>query len=266
MLGKRVVSAAVMIPIVLAAVYLGGFYFLGVILLAALLAGYEYLKMMREKALTPSYLFGLLLIALLVLDAQWPQLGLLLWGVTLLPLALLIVEVFRGNAPGALVNWGLTIAGGVYIGLSLSHFVRLRAMDRGFLWLLLALLGTWICDTGAYFVGKGLGRHRFFPKVSPKKTLEGAIGGLISGVVAVVLLGYYMLGLGVGWGIVLGLLVVFGATFGDLAESVIKRQVGVKDSSNLIPGHGGMLDRIDSLLLAVPLVYYFASVITRLAS
>lgn len=266
MLGKRVVSAAVMIPIVLAAVYLGGFYFLGVILLVALLAGYEYLKMMREKALTPSYLFGLLLIALLVLDAQWPQLGLLLWGVTLIPLALLIVEVFRGNAPGALINWGLTIAGGVYIGLCLSHFVRLRAMDRGFLWLLLALLGTWICDTGAYFVGKGLGRHRFFPKISPKKTLEGAIGGLVSGVVAVVLLGYYMLGLGVGWGVVLGLLVVFGATFGDLAESVIKRQVGVKDSSNLIPGHGGMLDRIDSLLLAVPLVYCFASVIMRLAS
>lgn len=263
MLRKRVISATVMAPIVLAAVYLGGFYFLSLVFLVALLAGYEYLKMLREKAFAPSYLLGLLLIALLIADAQWSQQGLLLWGMTFFPLALLVVEVFRGNMPGALVNWGLTIAGGAYIGLSLGHFVRLRAMDQGMQWLLLALLGTWICDTGAYFVGKGLGKRRFFPKISPKKTLEGAIGGLISGVVTVVLLGYYMLGLRIGWSFILGLLVVFGATFGDLAESVIKRQVGVKDSGSLIPGHGGMLDRVDSLLLVVPLVYFFASVVIR---
>ena len=261
MLRKRVISATIMVPVVLAAVYLGGFYFLSLVFLVALLAGYEYLRMMREKDFAPSYLCGLMLISLFIADAQWPQWGLLLWGMTLFPLALLILEVFRGNRPGALLNWGLAVAGGAYIGLSLSHFVRLRAMDRGMYWLLLALLGTWICDTGAYFVGRGLGRHPFFPKISPKKTLEGAIGGGISGVVTVVLLGYYMLGLGIAWGIILGLLVVFGATFGDLAESVIKRQVGVKDSGTLIPGHGGMLDRIDSLLLVVPLVYFFANVI-----
>ncbi|GAG19092.1 unnamed protein product, partial [marine sediment metagenome] len=84
-------------------------------------------------------------------------------------------------------------------------------------------------------------------------------GGFVSGLVATVLLGRFLLDLAVGWGIVLGVLLVLAATFGDLAESVIKRQVGVKDSSNLIPGHGGMLDRVDSLLFVAPIVYYFAS-------
>lgn len=253
-----------MLPIVLTAAYLGGPYFFSLVLLVALLAGYEYLKLMRAKALAPSYLFGLSFIALLIADAQWPHLHLLLWGTTFFPLALLIVEVLRGNAPGAMLNWALTIAGGTYIGLSLSHFVRLRAMERGLPWLLVALVGTWICDTGAYFVGKGLGKHRFFPKISPKKTLEGAIGGAISGIVTVILLGYYTLGLSIGWSAILGLLVVFGATFGDLAESVIKRQVGAKDSGTLIPGHGGVLDRVDSLLLVVPLTYLFANAIMPL--
>lgn len=265
MLGKRIISAAVMIPIALVAVYLGGPCFFALILLVGMLAAYEYLRMMRQKGFAPSYVLGLALAALLVADAQWPGLGLLFWGLTFIPVGWLIVEVFRGNRPGALTDWALGLAGPAYIGLCLSHFVRLRAMDGGLEWLLLALLGTWICDSGAYFVGHGLGRHPFFPKVSPKKTLEGAIGGLVSGVAAVVLLGYYIFGLGVGWGLLLGLFVVFAATFGDLAESVIKRQVGVKDSSNLIPGHGGMLDRIDSLLLAVPVVYYFASAIMILA-
>jgi phosphatidate cytidylyltransferase len=165
--------------------------------------------------------------------------------------------VFRKNAPGSLSNWAFTIAGAVYIGFSSSHFVRLRLVGQGMSWVALALLSTWICDSGAYFVGCAVGKHKFFPKISPKKTWEGAIAGLFSGVIATVLLGYLLLDLGIGWGIILGMLLVLGATFGDLAESVIKRQVGVKDASELIPGHGGMLDRVDSLLFVVPLVFYF---------
>ena len=121
----------------------------------------------------------------------------------------------------------------------------------------LALLGTWITDTGAYFVGRTMGRHPFFPKISPKKTLEGAIGGWVAGVVTVMLLGAGWLDLSPPHGFALGTLLALGATFGDLAESVLKRQVDVKDSGNLIPGHGGMLDRIDSLLFVMPIVYYF---------
>ncbi|HUV95555.1 MAG TPA: phosphatidate cytidylyltransferase [Anaerolineae bacterium] len=260
MLGRRVLSSAILIPVVGAAVYVGGLWFLAVVALAGLLAGYEYLSMMRQSDLAPSFFFGLLLIALFVADAQWPSLDLLRWGLALVPLAALTVEVFYGNAQGSLANWALTIAGAIYIGFSISHFVRLRAVDRGMWWVAVALLGTWICDSGAYFVGRAAGKTPFFPQISPKKTWEGAAGGFVCGLAAAVLLGRFLLGLAVGWGIVLGVLLVFGATFGDLAESVIKRQVGVKDSSNLIPGHGGMLDRVDSLLFVAPIVYCFASV------
>jgi phosphatidate cytidylyltransferase len=140
--------------------------------------------------------------------------------------------------------------------------LRLRQLDDGLYWLMIALLCTWVCDTAAYAVGKLWGRHKFFPAVSPKKTWEGAVGGLIGGLLAAVGLGRWLVGLSVGWGLLLGLAIVGAATFGDLAESVIKRQVGVKDSGQLIPGHGGMLDRIDSLLFVVPVVYYFASIIS----
>ena len=259
MLGRRVLSSAILIPVVGAAVYAGGLCFSALVALAGLLAGYEYLTMMGHSDLAPSYFFGLLLIALFVADAQWPGLDLLRWGLALVPLAALTVEVFHGNAQGSLAKWALTIAGAVYIGFSISHFVRLRAVEEGMWWVVVALLGTWICDSGAYFVGRAVGKTAFFPRISPKKTWEGASGGFVSGLVATVLLGRFLLDLAVGWGMVLGVLLVLGATFGDLAESVIKRQVGVKDSSNLIPGHGGMLDRVDSLLFVAPIVYYFAS-------
>jgi len=253
---KRILSAVVLVPVVGVVVYLGGYVLFAVVLVAGLLAGYEYLQMMRTRDLAPSYVFTLGLIVFFMIDAQWPQWGLLPFGVLWLPLLALVAEIWHGNAPNSLVNWALTVAGGVYIGFSLSHFIRLRAIDDGMLWLALALVGTWIADSGAYFVGIRLGKHPFFPKISPKKTREGAVGELVSGTLAVVLLGYFFLDLPIGWGLILGVLLSLGATYGDLAESVIKRQIGVKDSGNLIPGHGGMLDRVDSLLFVVPIVYY----------
>jgi len=261
MLWQRVISGVILVPIVVAAVCSGGLALFALVVAVGLLAGVEYVRMVSGQKLTPVYLWGLLFIILLIADAQWPLLDLLSWSLVLVPLAALTLEVFRGNAPGSLGNWALTVAGALYIGLPINHVIRLRALDKGLDWLILALVGTWVCDTGAYFVGRTIGKRRFFPAISPKKTWEGAIGGLVTGVIAVVLLGWFTLGLGVGCGIVLGILVVLGATFGDLAESVIKRQVGAKDSGNLIPGHGGMLDRIDSLLFVVPIVYYFATVV-----
>ena len=265
MLGKRIASAAVLIPIVGLALYFGGYATMALTLLAGVLAGIEYLQLLKRAHLSPPYGLVLLLILLGIADAHWPGGKLFAWGLLALVLGGLGGEVFRNNAPGSLGRWAHAIAGGLYIGLPLSYVVRLRGLEQGLFWILVALLGTWICDTGAYLVGCSIGRRKLAPIISPKTTWEGAIGGLVFGVLAVLLLTRLLLSLPLWQGALLGVLLVAAATIGDLAESVIKRQVGVKDSGNLIPGHGGMLDRIDSLLFVIPLVYYFAIVIARVA-
>lgn len=265
MLATRLISAAILIPLVALAVYLGGYALLAAVALAAVLACWEYLALVQQRpGVAPWRPLALLATLLLVAEAQWPHLTALRALLVALPLVLLVREVFRANRPASLESWALGVAGPLYIGGALGHFLRLRALDHGLEWLALALLSTWICDTGAYFVGRAWGRRRFFPAISPKKTWEGALSGLLSGMAAVMALGWWWLDLPPWQGAILGVLLALAATFGDLAESVIKRQVGVKDSGRLIPGHGGMLDRVDSLLFVVPVVYYAARALVAL--
>jgi len=255
MLSTRVISAAILLPIAALVVYLGGWAMFGAMLLVGMLAAYEYVTMLRSKERRLSYVLTMAFAALLIADGQWSQLGLARWGLLAFPLGILVAEVFHGNRSGSLHDWATSVTGAIYVGYTLSFFVRLRALDQGIYWIIVAFVSTWVCDTGAYFVGSAIGKHKLCPKISPKKTWEGAIGGLISGVLTAILLSKWLLNVPMGWGILLGLAIVLAATFGDLAESVIKRQVNVKDSSHLIPGHGGMLDRVDSLLFVVPTVY-----------
>jgi phosphatidate cytidylyltransferase len=122
--------------------------------------------------------------------------------------------------------------------------------------MLLALFSAWACDSFAYVFGKALGKHSFFPQISPRKTWEGALAGWVGGTGTSLLIGW-VLGLSIFQALTLGLAISLAATFGDLVESMIKRHVGVKDSGSLLPGHGGILDRMDSLLFVVVVVYYF---------
>lgn len=269
MLRTRVVSAAVLIPLVGAAVYLGGPVLAAFVALVALLAGYEYLRVVLPRTSSTGWvaiLLSALALALLVgfvADAQWPQLRFRSWGLATTVLLPLLVQVFRGNEAGSLDAWALVVAGVLYVGFSLSHTIYLRALDRGLQWTAIALVGTWTNDTGAYLVGSHVGHRPFFPRISPKKTLEGAVGGVVLGTVGVAALAA-LVGLPLGWGrgALLGLAISVAATFGDLAESVVKRQLGVKDTGRLIPGHGGALDRVDSLLFVLPTVYYLALAFT----
>ena len=263
MLAKRVISAVILIPIVGIAAYQGGWVFFGLVAAASLIASYEYGQMLRSAGRASSTWPGLLLVAFLLVDAQWPARQLLPFVLTVASLGLLASQVFRSNAPRSLENWALCVAGGVYIGLAAGHFMRLRALAEGLEWLIVAVVATWVCDTGAYFVGRAVGRRKLAPLISPGKTWEGAWAGLVSGVLATVILAHLLLDLGLVESVPLGILIVAAATIGDLAESVIKRQVGAKDSSHLIPGHGGMLDRIDSLLFVVPVVYYYALALSK---
>jgi len=257
MLSRRLASAAVLIPIVGAAVYVGGAWLGALVLVAVGLATNELVSLLRQHDLHPSRVAALPLALLLVADGSWPELQLLEPVLVLFTLVPASIAVFQRNQPGSLESWAVLTAGALYVGYGASHVGRLRATPNGFAWLATALIGTWICDTAAYIVGMHLGKRRLAPKVSPKKSWEGTFGGLGGALLVSMLAGPLFLRIGIGSSVLLGVIIAAAATFGDLAESVIKRQVGVKDSSSLIPGHGGMLDRIDSLLFVVPLVYWY---------
>jgi phosphatidate cytidylyltransferase len=152
-----------------------------------------------------------------------------------------------------------TLAGVTYVGFLGSFIVLLRYIDfDGRSWVYLTVLSTFAVDTGSYFTGRAIGRHKLAPRISPKKTVEGLVGGYMAGFGAVVLLGYlFDLGVAPAKMSLLGLLLPGVAAVGDLAESAIKRLAGIKDASELIPGHGGVLDRLDSILFTFALVYLF---------
>jgi len=149
-----------------------------------------------------------------------------------------------------------SLMGTLYVGL-MCYFYLLRTLPDGWIWLIFMFAGTCACDTAAYFLGKAFGRRRIAPVLSPKKTLEGAIGGLLGSVLIAYLFAIIYPFLPVPKLLLLGLLLGVAAEAGDLLESALKRQAGLKDSSTLIPGHGGILDRFDSTLFTAPLVYYY---------
>jgi phosphatidate cytidylyltransferase len=190
---------------------------------------------------------------------SWAGLTLLLAAATVLGLGAM---VFLRDWKASLTRWALAIGGSLWLGLLLSFYASLYFRHQpdpgrhGF-WLLLAVFGAiWIGDTAAMLAGMRFGRHRFFPRISPKKTVEGAVAQLLGSALFFTITGA-LLGLGLGHSLLLGLLIGVVAQVGDLVESQVKRTAGVKDASQLIPGHGGILDRIDSLLPVGAVVYYY---------
>lgn len=258
MLSQRLATAAVGIPLIVAVVWFGGWLITGVVAVAVLIAVVEFAGG-RGVARQPMVLLNALAVALLPVAAH-EGFDYLLGGVVLailLPTALLART--RDPREGVEV-WLWAIGPALYIGLLASHFVLLRGLPDGREWVFFVLLAVWAADTGAYAVGRSFGAraHKLAPAISPGKTWEGAAGGAVTGFIIVVLLDLILgLELSVADTIALGLIVPQVALVGDLAESAIKRSMGVKDSSGLIPGHGGIADRLDSLLFAAPVVYYY---------
>ncbi len=153
-------------------------------------------------------------------------------------------------------SWMAATSVVVLMGWLGSHFFRLRGLPENAIeWTSLAMLSTWIADSGAYVFGKTMGKHKLAPRLSPNKTIEGYIGGIVSGTIFTVLIGY-LIDLSFSLVLVTGLLISIVSPLGDLGVSLLKRTVGVKDSGNLLPGHGGAFDRVDSLIWSVTLVYY----------
>lgn len=269
-LGQRIITALIAIPVVLAIVWLGGWWAFAAATIVVILGAYELHRMMLHEGYHPLILISLALSVLFLVAAMLPQLRLLLLesGLVIALLVTFPLLFFRKKLEGAMVDWSLTLAIAIYLGWPLSLFPLLRGfqvgISPGFWWVLTVLLGVWGFDTGAFFTGHFIGRHKLAPNISPAKTWEGVIGGMILSITAALL--FTTLPLGVPWylAILLGILIGVAATLGDLAESLIKRQTHVKDSGQIMPGHGGILDRIDSMLFAVIVVYIFAQLIGKL--
>jgi phosphatidate cytidylyltransferase len=264
-LKKRVITALWGVPLVLLAIWFDGplswlTWFSILMAVWGLLAAREFYRMTGVIGHRPLAWFGLAWTLLfIVLYPPYPEglaLPLLLTSAVVLSLSLLL---FLPKKEGAATGWAWMIAGVLYIGWLLGLLVALR-IEAGRDWVYLALLATFGSDTAAYFIGRAFGRHKMAPRISPGKTWEGAAGGLLGSVIVSLLFTLntpVQLPIGYGTAVLLGLLVsVFGQA-GDLAESLLKRSAGVKESGGLLPGHGGLLDRADSLLFTGAFVYMF---------
>jgi phosphatidate cytidylyltransferase len=276
-LPRRIGVAVVGIPVVFGALFYGG-WVLGVLIAVAAAAGaQEFFRLVRARGGRPLSSIGVLSAAGLVLLATaWPRpevfgpLALyLVVGVTLLSLGITVWRRWPEGAP--LDDTGSTVLGVIYTGGALSFVPLLRALPetigattdplRSATFVILPLLVVWASDSAAYFVGRAIGRTKLAPHASPAKTVEGSVAGLIGAMAAAwLVVGWSMSdssGIALDRPVVLafGLAIAAAGQVGDLAESVLKRQAGVKDSGRILPGHGGALDRLDALLFAFPLAW-----------
>ena len=265
MLRERALSAFLLGVPVLAMVIAGGWWMATLVLTVASICVLEFTHLVARRGHRASGGLMLLWTGLFVADRVWPSVGLLEPGAAallLLSMAWALVRYRQGTA-NALTGFAMTVAGSFYLGWMAAHFVSLRAAPDGLFWTLTVVLSVWAADTGAYFVGRAVGRTPLIRDVSPNKTWEGYLGGVIltTAITTVLTFAWRALGAGpaVSWqnGLILGLLISVIAPVGDFSMSMVKRYANAKDSSNLIPGHGGFLDRVDALLVAALLGYYY---------
>jgi phosphatidate cytidylyltransferase len=276
MLRDRVRSAAILVPPLLVALWLGGPWIALVVAIAVALASVEAFRLLTAAGHPSFPVLGAVLAVVIALGDSVKELpggsGILLAGIGIVLVG--VAALTRTDPRDGLAAFATTTFAALYLGL-LGFVARLSASpapvdpgtplgalgpDRA--WVLLLVLVVWSFDTAAYGVGRRFGRHAFMAHISPSKTLEGVLGGAVAaavvGVVLVVLVGGSAIA-GAGFGLLVGA----AAQAGDLVESMLKRAAGAKESGRLIPGHGGMLDRIDSFLFAAPAAFFYVSVAFR---
>jgi phosphatidate cytidylyltransferase len=276
-LAQRVATAIVGIPALVVVLFLGRWWIAAVILVVSVLAGVETFRLLGQAGYRSLAWLGtaigvvLVIAGILFTDAHEKAFLFLVAGFMLAAIG----SFLRTDPRDGLATLMTTVFGGLYVGL-LGFLPRLAGLelpiapgaqvagllDAGRWWLVVAVLGVWAYDTGAYFAGRAIGGPRFLTSISPSKTWAGAIGGLVAATAVAALL-LWSLGRGPAEALVLGPLIAIAAQAGDLVESMLKRAAGAKDSGRLFPGHGGILDRVDSLLFAGPAVYLYVLAVVR---
>jgi phosphatidate cytidylyltransferase len=271
-LGLRLLVAVLGIPALLAAVWIGGYWLLALVAILSLLGMKEFYHLAQVKGYAPlswwGYAIGLSVILAVFFGHHY------LWGLSVILLLLMFFSiVIRAKVDTAIMSLSSTVFGLIYVSLLLSHMILLRYISDpvmlfdevydpvGSKLIVLTFALIWIGDTGAYFTGMAFGKRPLAPKISPKKSMEGLAGGALFTLAAAFLIARFWIWELSAWqALAIGLGVVIFGTLGDLFESLLKRDAGVKDSGSLLPGHGGVLDRFDSMMFALPFVYWFCRI------
>jgi phosphatidate cytidylyltransferase len=260
----RVLSTIIFVPLFVYGLFFEHTFIIPILLtIAGLWALYEFYGLMGKTGYQPYCTLGYVFYVFLLVYSIYPvyftfSLPLLLWLVLLGGFVTYLLSSY-GSTPSFFANSGITILGLLYIGWPFSLLLNLRQGVWYIIWLIAV---TWFCDIGAYLIGSAIGKHKLCPTISPGKTVEGLIGGILASLLAAVVTRYILLSHQIHFkfsfstNLWLALAITTIGVLGDLAESVLKRQAGVKDSGNTFTGHGGMLDIVDSLLFTVPAFYY----------
>ena len=264
LLTRTLVSLA-LLPVAAVVFYLGGAVYAAAWILVIGLAGFEYARMFRAGGYQPADVVVIAGIAVLVAGRAWDGFESAAWIASLVILVAMTYHLtaYERGRDQAGTDFGITLGGLFYLGWLGAYLISLRNLPDGLWWVWTALPVVWLADSGAYLVGSRIGRHKMLPRLSPKKSWEGYIGGIVFGLVSGAVLPIawqYLAGAPIAVtplrGALLGLALGILTILGDLGESMFKRQAGLKDSGNILPGHGGAFDRIDSWLWAAVLSYY----------
>ena len=260
----RVIVSLIAIPLIVLASYLGSYYFFFFVLAIGLISYYEFSGMVKKNIANANLWFGLLAVSFIIIN-QFHHIIDFIPLLFIIILLLLMIELFR-NKGSVVNNLGATILGILYIGLFASALIAIREYyptvndlyQKGGYVIISMLTTIWVCDSAAFFGGTALGKHKLFPRISPNKSWEGALFGFVFAILTMLLAKLVVLDF-LSWlnVIVLGIIIGIIGQLGDLVESSIKRDAGVKDSSSIIPGHGGIYDRFDSLLFSAPAVWLY---------
>jgi len=260
----RILVSVITIPLILFISYTGGVLFFIFIMLISLLSYYEFTTLIKKMDINANFWIGFAGVLFVLLNNKYHYLDTYSF-VLLFMLVLSASELFRKESL-TISNIGATLLGVFYIGFFGSTIIGIRQIypqvsslyERGGYIIICIFAAIWICDSAAFFGGTALGKHKLFPRVSPKKSWEGAIFGFFFAIGTMVLARIIILDF-LSWSTIfaIGIIVGIFGQIGDLIESLIKRNANVKDSSNLIPGHGGVFDRFDSLLYSAPIIFLY---------
>ncbi len=281
---KRISVAIIGIPFALVVIWAGGLYFTFSIIIISTLALWEYYKISETKSISPNKIMGItsgIILQLIIFIGDW-RINQYLVVVFLIFLLLTLVFELFSRKLNPITNIAVTITGPLYVSLMLGCLIAIREFyrlfnfndnyitflstsnnEQTFAYFVFALFVTvWICDSAAYFLGKAFGIHKLYPSVSPKKSWEGAIAGFVASIITFTILIYLLIPeFPMIHSIIIGLLIGIFGQIGDLAESLLKRDAGIKDSSTILPGHGGFLDRFDSIIFVAPILFIYIYVL-----